>query len=174
MATFEPHGAQVDVEASVVRVADQSWPFELDPASGDARLLLTDARGGAGAFWLRPLHWREKITLARFVHLGPAFLSRQLLRLTARGDGPLPDDPARAAALSALAAWINDPMGDGVSLPLDPLALARAVLGVCRGERAQPRGPGRARCAGGGAVLAGHPRCEQHHAAWIGGRAAPR
>lgn len=141
----------VDAAAGVVRVGAQQWPFDLDLHAGAAALWVSGQR-----ISVRPLLWREKVMLARFAHLGPRFVQQHFLRL-ALGGRPLPRtgkdeaenkaandaandalDEAVTAALVALAQWIDSPDASRPRVPLDPVALGRVALAVCRGTGLRP------------------------------------
>ncbi len=135
--------ARVDARAGRVLAGAGAWSFGLDCRSGAATLSL-EGREVA----LRPLRWREKVTLARFAFMGPSFLDEQVLRLAlAEGSEPLEGDEREAAVQLAL--WLNDPhgdthgdtpgdthrdtdpLGDTGTLPLQAPLLASVTLDVC-------------------------------------------
>jgi hypothetical protein len=114
----------VRVEAATRRVVagEHVWSFELDCRSGGATVVLDGS-----PVRVRPLHWREKVVLARFAGLGSELVEEQFLRLALAQDEP-PTGAARAA-LVALALWLNAP--DAEALPLQPTLLASVTLDVC-------------------------------------------
>jgi hypothetical protein len=125
-------GARVDPAAGLVSLGDQSWPFDLDLESGTATVEL-----GGTRLRLRPLRWREKVTLARFAHLGEEFLERQLVRACLVG-GAAPEPGPAAEAAAALARWVNDPGGAEATLPLRTDVLSEVTLDVCRALGVRP------------------------------------
>lgn len=122
----------VDYRSGIVRVADLSWPFDLDLHAGAASMVIQNQQ-----FAVRPLLWREKVALARFAHLGLAFVHRQFLRLSLAGAAPPADEPG-LAALGALALWVNAPDESQPGLPLDPVLLGAVALNICRAARLRP------------------------------------
>lgn len=124
---------RIDAAAGLVEAEEARFPLTLDCRDGTARL-----RCGEAVFVLRPIRWREKANLARFAHLGTAFLEEAFLRLSLIDEPPLPDDAKARQALSRLAEWLNAP-GHERPLPLDPLLLARASAALCRGLGLRPQ-----------------------------------
>lgn len=124
---------RIDAAAGLVEAEEARFPLTLDCRDGTARL-----RCGEAVFVLRPIRWREKANLARFAHLGAAFLEEAFLRLSLIGEPPLPDDAKARQALSRLAEWLNAP-GRERPLPLNPLLLARASAALCRGLGLRPQ-----------------------------------
>jgi hypothetical protein len=122
--------AQVDAGSACVRLGDESWPFELDCRDGSALVEI-----GGRAARVRPLRWREKLSLARFAHLGTPFVEEQQLRI-ALDDAPVPSIEEERAALCALAVWVAAPGGEFV--PFEPRALAGVTLDVCRAVGLKP------------------------------------
>src|SRR5262245_27696449 len=135
-ARSDPHAvsAFVDPANGVITLGNRSWPFDLDLR--DETVTATIDVGGRPAR-LRPLRWREKLALARFAHLGRAFLDRQLVRACLL-DGAAPVDGPDAEAVTALARWVNDPDGEDPALPLDQALLAEVTLRVCRALGVRP------------------------------------
>ena len=86
---------QVDEQNGVVRVGSHAFPFELDCRSGTATLAL-----GSLQCVLRSPSWREKRVLARFSHLGSAFVEAQFLRQCLASDVPPPPPGPEREALS--------------------------------------------------------------------------
>jgi|SRR5882672_600004 len=119
--------AQVDPKARVVRDGDAVWPFTIDVRDGTARITV-----GARDYTLHGLGWRAKRNLARFMHLGDEFLADQFLRATLAEGAEPPAGRTEAAALVALARWLNAPDGS-FGLPLDRRLLAAVTVDVCRG-----------------------------------------
>jgi hypothetical protein len=122
--------AQVDAGSACVRLGDESWPFELDCREASA-LVEIDGR----AVRVRPLRWREKLSLARFAHLGTTFVEGQQLRIALEG-APMPTIEEERAVLSALAAWVAAPSDEPV--PFQTRALAGVTLDVCRAVGLKP------------------------------------
>lgn len=128
--------AHVDPAAGVVRVNGRAWPFEVDPASGEAAVQV-DGR----PLRLRPLSWREKRNLARFVAGGPELLERMLLRASlAMGPGSEVSAREIPAAdregLLVLSRWLSSP-GDPL-LPLESLLLAQVGVEVAQQLHCSP------------------------------------
>jgi hypothetical protein len=86
----------------------------------------------------RPLVWREKTNLARFAHLGEAFVSRQLVRLALGAQADEVVGEQARAALAAIARWLYAPEGAASALPLEQQFLANATLTVCQALRLGP------------------------------------
>jgi hypothetical protein len=125
--------ARVSDLATEVSVDAQSWKFELDSRHGTASVQL-----GGQRFTLRVQSWREKRILARFAHLGEAFLEDQFLRLClSAGEAPPQAGPEREA-LIALARWLNAP-GGTPGLPLDQHLLANVTLQICQAIHTAPQ-----------------------------------
>jgi hypothetical protein len=126
--------AEIDALQEVVRVGTTQWPFVFD-----GRENIVSVTMSGGSFRLRPLLWREKQTLARFAHLGAAFLQRHYLRLCLIEPLSLPAESDEHAALWALAQWINTPAHAKAMLPLNAALLASVTFDLCR---AMQRAPG--------------------------------
>ncbi|HYQ46044.1 MAG TPA: hypothetical protein VER11_28940 [Polyangiaceae bacterium] len=118
--------AQVDMQQRAVRTETRTWPFAVDCRDGSVSVTLD-----SGSYALSPLAWRQKRHLARFVHLGEAFIADQFLSTSLPAGTVLPSAPDERAALSALALWVNAPDGKP-GLPLDEAVLANVTLEVCR------------------------------------------
>jgi hypothetical protein len=125
--------AHVDPAAGLVSLGDRTWPFDLDLATES----ITVTVEGGRRLRVRPLRWREKLSLARFAHLGAAFVERQLVRACLVDEGGATDGDA-AEAVAALARWVNDPDGANPALPLEQALLAEVTLGVCRALGLRP------------------------------------
>ena len=115
----------VDPVAKQVRVGERCWPFSLD-----CRRNAVSAELGGASYCLRPLRWSEKRNLARYTHLGEAFLVREFVRLCLEPKAELPREDDEFAALAALARWINAPNEKQRALPLDEGLLTRGAFAV--------------------------------------------
>jgi hypothetical protein len=113
----------IDAPAGRVRLGDNAYPFALDSATGAATLAAGERRWS-----VRPLRWREKLTLARFTHAGPGFIAEQMLRACVSGGDP-PGEPELRTIVTALVAWVGGPAD---TVPLAPPALATVTLELCR------------------------------------------
>ena len=116
--------SRVDVQLGAVVDGDESWPFDVDLATGAARIVLAGR-----VYVVRPLLWGERLTLARFAATGEAFQRRQMLNATL---DQAPPEGAPADALAALASWLNQVEPGSAELPLDAVSIARVSLDVCR------------------------------------------
>jgi len=111
---------RVDAAAGVVAEDDRHWPLRLDCRTGTAVL-----RVGDREITVAPVRWRDKQRLARWAHLGPAFVTEHSVDL-AVAPGTELDEHTRPL-VAAVAAFLN---GDG--LPLSPELLADVTVEVCR------------------------------------------
>src|SRR5436190_23680013 len=118
---------RIDPLREEVCADDRAWPFALDCRDDVATIEL-----GGLTYRLRPLRWREKRNLARYVGLGEEFVERQLVRACLDGATPLPADGREREVLAGLARWLSAPADAGAALPLDPVLLARVGLAVAR------------------------------------------
>jgi hypothetical protein len=116
--------ARVDQQRQRVCLDGQEWTFVLD-LRRDVALL----QGTQRLLEVRPQSWGEKRRLARFASMGEDFVRHQLREMCVNpGGDDLVTDELEAAL--ALAAWLSS--GGDAGLPLDPGALMRATLTVCR------------------------------------------
>jgi hypothetical protein len=110
---------RVDAASGVVVDGDDTWPLRLDLRTGEAIVSLS-----GGEIVVHPLRWRHKQRLARWAHLGPAFVADQAAALAVEPGTEL-DERGRALVL-AVAAFLD---GDG--LPLEPGLLASVAAEAC-------------------------------------------
>ena len=116
-------------------VGDEGWSFSLDCVAGVATLELDGL-----SLRVRPLRWSEKNRLARFAHMGEAFVRRQLVGACLLDAGAVALDGRQQEVVARLVLWLGEQHGggDGEGLPLDGLALAGVTLGLCRATGLKP------------------------------------
>jgi hypothetical protein len=124
--------AQVDAVRGEVAAGGRRWRFELDCRHGTVAVDFGDAR-----VRLHPHSWKEKRILARFAHLGEAFLKDQFVRLCLDEAATPPAEGPEREALLALALWLNAPGGEP-ALPLDQRVLAAVTVQVCHAIQSPP------------------------------------
>lgn len=124
--------ARFDPETGLLRVGDVEVPFDVNLAPGSVAV-----RVGGREVSLRPLTWQEKVTLARFAHLGRDFVDRTLLR-TAAGEAALDPQDGDREVLVALARWVNEREGLESLEPLDVGVLSLVTREVCRSLGVRP------------------------------------
>jgi hypothetical protein len=111
---------RVDAAAGVVAEDDRHWPLRLDCRTGTAVL-----RVGDREITVAPVRWRDKQRLARWAHLGPAFVTEHSVDL-AVAPGTELDEHTRPL-VAAVAAFL-----DSDALPLSPELLAGVTVELCR------------------------------------------
>lgn len=123
---------RIDPARREITVGSRRLPFRLDLRNDRVSVTL----GGAETA-VRPLQWREKVTLARFAELGPAFLRDEVIRLCTLTE--LPDTLAEedAAVLWELAVWMSESPA-ATPMPLDSRSLASVTLRLCRAMGLRP------------------------------------
>jgi hypothetical protein len=124
--------AYVDTRQNIVECDGRQWWFDLDCRTGVVNVTL-----GRRTLRMRRISWREKRTLARFVHLGETFLKEQFILIALGGNEALPEDESEREALWALAHWLNGPDGQ-LGLPLDQRLLASVTFDLCRAMQLAP------------------------------------
>jgi hypothetical protein len=133
---MSPLDVRVDAAALTVHSGGRVWPFEVDLDTGAA---VVDVDGVRRT--LRPLRWREKLTLARCAGERPDLVDAALVEGRLTGS-PLPDvaDPVARAALAAVARWVNgfDPSAARTAVPLNLAALARVAVAAVRHTGLRP------------------------------------
>jgi hypothetical protein len=124
--------ARVDVSRREVAAGERRVGFRLDCRADTAAVRL-----GGTDFVVRPLRWREKVTLARFAELGPELLREELIHICTVGS--VPDDlPAEdAEVLWTLAAWMSEPPSSS-PVPLDSRSVAGVTLRLCKAMGLRP------------------------------------
>src|ERR1700742_3701385 len=111
---------RVDAAAGVVAEGAVRWPLRLDCRTGTAVLTV-----GNRDLAVAPLRWRDKQRVARWAHLGQAFVAAQRIEL-AVPPGTVLDDGTRPL-VAAVADFL-----DGDALPLSPDLLSEVAVAVCR------------------------------------------
>ena len=125
--------AYVSALQEEVRNEHRAWPFQLDCRRDIAAIELAGV-----VYRIRPLRWREKCNLARYVRVGEEFLQRHLIRVCLANDAPLPEEQDDYEALLALTRWINAPGEDQAALPLDATLLAGVAMSVAQQMGVRP------------------------------------
>ena len=135
---MNPTGASVRVDPATGQVAigghglEAPIDVEIDLRTGSAAVELSGRRYLVGT-----LRWAELGALARFAHLGPAFVRRELVRLAVHAGEGQPAETGQEEILSAVAMWLAT-AGHHVPLDLDPADIAAATRDVCRSLRIAP------------------------------------
>ncbi len=119
--------ARVDAAAGVVIDGDEAWPLRLDCRTGGAVV----GRPGR-EIAVSPLRWRHKQHLARWAHLGPAFVAGQRAVLAVEPGTVL--DPVEQAVVAAVAEFLDG----GDALPCEPSLLAVVTAEACRATGLAP------------------------------------
>ena len=117
---------RIDPTRREITVGTRRVPFRLDLRHDQVSVTL----GGAETA-VRPLQWREKVTLARFAELGPEFLRDEVIRLCTVSELPATLAEEDAEVLWELAAWMTE-VPASAPLPLDSRTLAAVTLRLCR------------------------------------------
>jgi len=123
--------ARIDPLGGRIELGERSFRFRLDPGA-DSALVRIDDRD----YRVRPMQWREKVTLSRFAALGDELVTRELVRLCAGNAGELTDDVA--TVLWELTRWMNDPSGYSSSVPFDSRSVATVTLQLCKATHLRP------------------------------------
>ena len=128
----------LDLAECLVEVAGEQFPFEVDLATGSARIRL-------GESWrtVAPLSWREKLTLARYASGRPRLVDQALVqhRLGGPEDDSLEAGSPAGRALILLARWLNGFAAEGAAGPaaaLDPGILAAIETQALRSSGLAP------------------------------------
>jgi hypothetical protein len=127
-----PVASPVTVDPVTGMLMFEGRPLTLDLSTGIAQVRL-----GNVTYAARPMLWREKVALARYVGLGPAFLRQQIFSLCLAPGTLLPKIGAELKSLLEFVLWVQQPLS-GQSVPLDVEALAAATLGVCHALGVRP------------------------------------
>jgi hypothetical protein len=106
--------------------------MEIDLRTGRAAMEF-----GGRRFLVGTIQWDELGALARFAHLGPPFVRRELVRLAVHEEGGPPAEAAEEEILAAVAMWLAT-AGREAPLDLDPANIAAATRDVCRSLRIAP------------------------------------
>ncbi len=123
---------RIDPARREIAVGTRRLPFRLDLRNDRVSVTL----GGAETA-VRPLQWREKVTLARFADLGSEFLRDEVIRLCTVSELPSPLAPEDAEVLWELAAWMSE-SPSSTPVPLDSRSLATVTLRLCRAMGLKP------------------------------------
>ena len=123
---------RIDPARREIAVGTRRLPFRLDLRNDRVSVTL----GGAETA-VRPLQWREKVTLARFADLGSEFLRDEVIRLCTVSELPSPLAAEDAEVLWELAAWMSESPAS-VPVPLDSRSLATVTLRLCRAMGLKP------------------------------------
>jgi hypothetical protein len=124
---------QVDALAQRIVSGDREWRFQVDCREDSVSLELNGT-----VYRVRPLRWREKRALARFVSLGEEFLKREFVRVSLADPDREPAKAEETDVLFELARWFNTPES-GDLLPFDAPVLAKVTFDLCRAMGLAPK-----------------------------------